>query len=230
MDGFFKHIFLENKARSISYTPLGKPKTLVKERPDQKKHGNKLKNEFDAAFQDFWQGEPGDFVYVELETFPGFELDIKKFEAKAGDIRIASLKEVQSQEGRKKTMSSIYLSKKGVKDFLEKISAYSQPERNTAKGNPKNASLLSNLESIHQATLKSFWQEPEIPFPKLDELVWWELWLDTTVDGSEIVRSIITERLQEAGIQISTRSLVFPEHIVMLVKGSPKQLIEPLLY
>ncbi|MGY6558767.1 MAG: S8 family peptidase [Nitritalea sp.] len=176
------------------------------------------------------QGDPGDFVYVEFETFPGFELDLQKFEAKAGDIRIASLKEVKSADGQKKTISSVYLSKKGVKEFLKKISSYSQPERNTGNANPKNASLLSNLESIHQATLKSFWQEPEIPFPKLDELVWWEVWLDTTVDGSEIVRSIITERLQEAGIQISTRSLVFLEHIVMLVKGSPKQLIEPLLY
>ena len=81
MDGFFKHIFLENKARSINFTPLGSGRFETNKNIDQTKHGNKLKNEFEEAFLDFWQGEPGDFVYVELETFPGFELDIKKFEA-----------------------------------------------------------------------------------------------------------------------------------------------------
>lgn len=111
MDGFFKHIFLDNKARSISFTPLGTGRFETNKNIDQTKHGKKLKNEFEEAFLDFWQGEPGDFVYVELETFPGFELDIKKFEAKAGDIRIASLKKVIEGDGQEKTISSIYLSK-----------------------------------------------------------------------------------------------------------------------
>lgn len=230
MDGFFKHVFLENKARSISFTPLGTGRFNTNKNIDQTQHGNKLKNEFEEAFLDFWQGEPGDFVYVELETFPGFELDIKKFEVKAGDIRIASLKQVIEEDGQEKTISSIYLSKRGVKDFLEKISAYSQPERNTVKGNPKNASLLSNLESIHQATLKSFWQEPEIPFPDHEQAVWWEVWLDITITSAESVRTVITERLQAFGVHVSSRFLVFPEHLVMLIKGSAKQLAEPLLY
>lgn len=154
---FFKHIFLENKVRSISFTPLGSGRFQTNKNIDQTKHGNKLKNEFDDTLEDFWQSEPGDFVYIELETFPDFELDLSKFEGTAGDIRIASLKEVKGENGQEKTLSSIYLSKKGVKDFLNKITAYSQQEKNTKKGNPKNASLLSNLESIHQATLKSFW-------------------------------------------------------------------------
>ncbi|MBS9525665.1 S8 family peptidase [Litoribacter alkaliphilus] len=230
MNGFFKHIFLENKVRSISFTPLGTGRFKTNKNIDQTKHGNKLKNDFEEAFLDFWQGEPGDFVYVELETYPGFELDIKKFEAKAGDIRIASLKQVIKEDGKEKTFSTIYLSKKGVKDFLEKISAYSKPERNTEKGNPKNASLLSNLESIHQATLKSFWQEPEISFPDHEQAVWWEIWLDITASAAEAVRAEITERLQAFGVQISSRFMVFPEHLVMLAKGSAKQLAEPLLY
>lgn len=230
MDGFFKHIFLENKAQSISFTPLGSGRFETNKNIDQTKHGNKLKNEFEDAFLDFWQGEPGGFVYVEVETFPGFELDIKKFEAKAGDIRIASLKQEKGEVGQEKTISSIYLSKKGVKDFLDKITAYSQPEKNTEKGNPKNASLLSNFESIHQATLKSFWQEPEIPFPDIEQEVWWEVWLDITNSSEEAVRLEITKRLKAFGVQISNRFLVFPEHLVMIVKGSPKQLVDPLLY
>lgn len=122
MDGFFKHIFLENKARSISFTPLGTGRLITNKNIDQTQHGEKLKNEFDAAFQDFWQGGPRDFVYVEFETFPGFELDLKKFEAKAGDIRIASLKQVIDEDGQEKSISSIYLSK--LKKKLPSIILY----------------------------------------------------------------------------------------------------------
>lgn len=226
----FKHIFLENKAKSISFTPLGSGRFFTNPNVYQIKHGQKLKKEFGEAIHNFWQGEPGDFVYVELETFPGFELDILKFEGKAGDFRISTLKEVVDDDGKEKTIGSIYLSKKGVKNFLDKINTYSQVEKNTDKGNPKNASLLSNLESIHQATLKSFWQEPEIPFPQMDEEVWWEVWLDITSTSADIVLAEINNRLYEFGVQVSTRNLIFPEHLVVLIKGSPKQITEPLLY
>ncbi|MEX2566887.1 MAG: S8 family peptidase [Cyclobacteriaceae bacterium] len=230
MNGFFKHIFLENKGKPISFTPLGSGRLDTNINIDQTKHGRKLKNEFNEAFQDFWQGDQGDFVYVEFETFPGFELDLKKFEAKAGDIRIANLKEILADDRKEKTISSIYLSKKGVKDFLHKIDTYSQPEKNTDKGNPKNASLLSNLQAIHQATLKSFWQEPEVPFPQVDEEVWWEVWLDITIDPTNKVLAEISTRLKESGAQVSNRHLIFPEHLVILVKGSSKQITKPLLY
>lgn len=82
MNGFFKHIFLDYKARSISFTPPGSGRFPTNEKIDQISHGNKLKNEFDEALLEFWEGEPGDFVYVEFQTFPGFELDIAKFEGK----------------------------------------------------------------------------------------------------------------------------------------------------
>jgi hypothetical protein len=230
MNGFFKHIFLENKAKSINFTPLGSGRFLTNTNLDQTKHGQKLKEEFGEAILDFWQGEPGDFVYVEFETFPSFELDLSKFEAKAGDIRIANLKEIMGEDGKGRTISSIYLSKKGVKDFLDKISTYSNVEKNTGKGNPKNASLLSNLESIQHATIKSFWQEPEIPFPQFNEEVWWEAWLDISTSTAEEVIELIRDRLKRFGIQISKRHLIFPEHLVLLVKGSPQQITEPLLY
>lgn len=230
MNGFFKHIFLENRANSISFTPLGSGRFNINKNVDQTQHGRRLKDEFNEALQDFWQGDPGDFVYVELETYPDFELDISKFEGKAGAIRITSLKELKDDDGKEKTISSIYLSKKGVKSFLEKINDYSQIARNFDSGNPRNSSLLSNLESIHQATLKSFWQEPEIPFPQMDDVVWWEVWLDITSTSADIVLAEISDRLIEFGVQVSTRHLIFPEHLVMLIKGSPEQITEPLLY
>lgn len=230
MNGFFKHIFFENKARSISFTPLGSGRFATKEKVNQITHGKRLKDEFNSAFLDFWNGEPGNSVFVEFETFSGFGLDLAKFEGKAGDIRIANLREELNEAGQTKTKSAVFLSKKGVSDFLKKIEAYSNPEKNTEIGNPKNASLFSNIESIKQATLKSFWQEPERHFPELDAVVWWEVWLDISVDSVEFVRAEVTNRLVRFGVQISSRSLIFPEHLVMLIKGSPNQIIDPLLY
>jgi len=44
MNGFFKHIFLQNKAQSKSFTPLGSGRFDTNKNIDQTKHGNKLKN------------------------------------------------------------------------------------------------------------------------------------------------------------------------------------------
>lgn len=229
MDGFFKHIFFNNKAKSVKFTPLGSGRFPTNEKISQVSHGKRLKDEFDEAFIDFWEGEPGDYVYVEFETFPGFALDLAKFEGKSGDIRVANLKEEYYEDGQAKTICAVFLSKKGVNDFLRKIDDYSNLEKNTEKGNPKNASLLSNIETIKQATLKSFWQEPERSFPEANEEVWWEVWLDITVDSANTVKEIITNRLSEYGVQIASRLLLFPEHLVILIKGSPNRIMEPLL-
>ena len=230
MDGFFKHIFFNDQANSVSFTPLGSGRFPTNENISQVSHSGRLKDEFDEAFLNFWEGEPGNFVYVELETFPGFELDLAKFEGKSGDIRIANLKEEYKEGEQSKTLSTIYLSKKGISNFLTKIEDYSNPEKNTEKGNPKNASLLSNIEFIKQATLKSFWQEPERPFPQVNVEVWWEVWLDITLDSAEMVKETIVASLSEYGVQIASRFLIFPEHLVILIKGSPKMIMEPLIH
>lgn len=72
---FFKHIFFDNQARSLSFTPHGSGRFTTNKNVDQVNHGRRLKDEFNSAFLEFWEGEPGDFVYVQLETFAGFDLD-----------------------------------------------------------------------------------------------------------------------------------------------------------
>lgn len=230
MDGFFKHIFFKNKAKSFNFTPFGSGRFAVNEGVNQVRHGKRLKDEFGSSVLNFSKEEQRDFVYVEFETFPGYELDLSKFEGKTGDVRIATLKERIDDDGQTKTLGSVFLSKKGVSSFLKKLNEYSNPEIKTKTGKPKNASLLSNIESINQATLKSFWQEPERAFPVMDLEVWWEVWLDISVDSETIVLEKITTRLAEYGIQISPRSLIFPEHLVILIKGSANQIFEPLIY
>lgn len=69
-----------------------------------------------------------------------------------------------------------------------------------------------------------------MPFPDSEQEVWWEVWLDITNLSAEAIREEINDRLQASGCQISSRFLVFPEHLVILVKGSAKKLAEPLLY
>lgn len=42
LNGFFKHIFLNNKARSIKFTPLGSGRFPTNENINQINHGKKL--------------------------------------------------------------------------------------------------------------------------------------------------------------------------------------------
>jgi subtilisin family serine protease len=89
--------------------------------------------------------------------------------------------------------------------------------------------FIANIEKIRAATLESFWQEPEIPFPGNEQNVWWEVWLDRE-NGTTTLEQKILDRLHGAEVQVGSRILVFPEHLVVLVKGTSVQLGKSLLY
>ncbi len=158
-------------------------------------------------------------------------MDIAKFENDKGDIRLASCTEkVTINEGGEKEIvykAAVYLNKAAIRSFLEKIHKYLH--ENTPKGNPKYERLVANIEEIRAATLESFWQEPEIPFPGNDQNVWWEVWINRKNGATTPEREFLV-RLHEAEVQVGSRILIFPEHLVILVKGTFDQLGKSLLY
>lgn len=231
------HIPFKGRTTSLDYSRQGSGNFNAKVRGNKGNHGTRILKSFDKAVADFNQGEPYDFVYLEFESAINFELDLDKFEDAAGNIRLASCKmkvDIDANGVEQITYrAAVYLNKKAVSKFLKKIEDYIT--KDTKAGNPKNNSLVANIDDIRAATLESFWQEHGIEFPESNSNVWWEIWFNNNIDNQDFLpekflAKEFTAYLLDNGISINNRVLKFPEHVVCLVKGTPEQIGKTLLY
>lgn len=224
------HIFLNGNNTSLPYSTYGGGQFQYKDDRDRREHGLGLKSSFSSAVSEFTDGnEEYEFVYIEFESALNFELAFDSFEDVAGNYRLASCKAQfrADSEGNQQIIYKIavYLNKKAVSNFLNKVEKYLTEETKTGK--PKNQNLIANIENIRAATLESFWQEPEIDFPSSDVSVWWEVWFSGS--NKEVVEETLNS-LSTDTILTNNRLLVFPENIVGLIKATPEELGESLLY
>lgn len=209
---------------------------------DRSSHGDFVKEEFKQAvsnYRDKAKEEDDDLydediIYLEFESVPGFHFKADQFDDGLDRFKLSYSKtEYRLIDGEEKEVQKIgiYINKKGISAFLKKIEKYLNPEEDTSKGRPSNEPLLANIASIRAATLECFWTERTEPFPESDEEIWWEVWLRRDrPEQEEMVDEPIKQKLINAGISIGERRIIFPEHIVLLTKGSVDQLSRSLLY
>lgn len=219
----YKHIIVDGRTKSLPYTPYGGGGLDKRKGLNRNKHGNKIKDLFASAVDKFKSEyeEVEDYVYVEFQSAINFELDIDKFQDKDNNIRLASCKEITISPEEIYYRVAVFLNKKGIVKFLTKFKEYIS--KNTPSNNPSHESLVANIEDIKVATLKSFWQDKNELFPNENQSVWWELWIERT--NNEVnISDQLKQSLRDEKINISDRLLVFPDHIVTLIKGTPQQL------
>jgi hypothetical protein len=228
-----RHIILDGHTLSLPYTSNSKGGTSIVARPgiNRTAHADLLNQEFETAIESFQGGLEEDFAYVVFKSADDFQLDLDKFEDLKNNFRLASYKclETGGEQNHIYYEATVFLNRNAISKFLEKVQQFKIED--TIWEKPKHLSLMANIEEIQAATLKSFWQEPELPFPQENEDVWWEIWVsrDTDAESSENI-DLIVEKLEEADVQIGLRRLVFPEHVVFLAKGSAAQLGATILY
>lgn len=228
------HIFLKERTAPLPYTSVSTGRSKVKPRLnlDRAVQGQKIQNEFNEAVDIFKVLAPEvEFIYLVFKSAPGFLLDIDKFEDASLNYRLASYRRIPGESLEDDTYeATVCMNPKAIGGFLRKVEQYIGEE--TARGNPKHQNLIANLESIKSATLKSFWQEPELAFPESGESTWWEIWIyrNSLISTDEQLGKIF-EILTNAEIRIGRgRHLSFPEHIVFLVYGNAIQLGNSILY
>ncbi len=235
----FDHLTVDGRFLSVHpYTTGGRgPSVLARSNINRQQHGDQIRVRFEEALQDFWDGrDERDFVYLELTSAINFELDLDKFNSARQFYRIAYVKKISlvNEAGEEQVIykSGIYLEQRSITDFLKKIEAFLNEYswQSVKAGNPKPQynTLISNIDDIRAATLRSFWQEAEDEFPPANEVVWWEIWLDN--EGMDDVIAYLTSELEPHDIQIGAQWLHFPEHSVGLIKGTAEQLGVSLLY
>ena len=200
-------------------------------------HGNNLlgqlkniRDQFDIAKE---QALPqnivaDDAVYVEFysEWNLPLKFDSLNQEAENPKHQIINIKKeiVEDADGEKARYKVVVMMKQGsVSEFITKVAKYIVEDTKVSK-RPKNEPLVANIASIELATLKSFWSdEPEIPFPDENEVLWWEVWFRRTENDDARIDRVI-QNLNTIGALVGQQTMKFPEHIVNLVKGSARQL------
>lgn len=231
-----EHIILSGYVSTEQYTSpnTGRDRVNPIDR-NRNSHGNALMTQLGMAVTSFRQHSDNDFVYLEFISERDCLLAFDSFEdGRSGDHRFVSSKLekviIDGQE-YKLYRACVYLNTNGISKFLNKIEAYLNPDKDSPLGNPRNTKLLNNIAAIQQATLASFWQEDEIEFPDQDEEVWWEIWLrreDTQNDTLED-ESVVNTFLDYL-IEVAERRLLFPEHIVRMVRTTARTLSTTILY
>ncbi|MBO6585326.1 MAG: S8 family peptidase [Gracilimonas sp.] len=208
----------------------------------RRSHGASVKRQFSSAVNEFENRAKEenedlfneDIIYLEFESEPGYHFKTDSFDNGHGYYKLSySRVEKRLIEGEVKEVQKIgiYINKKGVSKFLDKIEQFLDPEKDTKKGNPRNQPLLANIASIRAATLECFWTEPTDAFSEEGENEWWEIWLRRDeINSDEKEDEHVRELLQEVGADVGNRRILFPEHIIILAKGTPDQLSRSLLY
>ncbi len=168
-------------------------------------------------------------IYVEFVSDINFELVFDSFDSERNNFKLLSIKEIIINNEDKQYSIVVMLREGGISAFIKKTQQYI--ELNTKSGKPRHEVLIANIADIKLATLKSFWTEnEEIPYPDENEEVWWEVWLrrnNFLQDENEDDKVIV--QLEAVGALTPNKRIVFPEHIIRLVRGSANQLSDSLV-
>lgn len=228
------HILLQERTAQLPYTAIssGRGKVHPRLNLNRQAQGQKIQHEFNDAVGIFEVLAPeSEFVYLVFKSAPGFLLDIDKFEDANLNYRLASYKRIPGAVAQNDVYeATVCLNPRAIAKFLTKVEQYINED--TPSGNPKHQNLMANLDSIKSASLKSFWQEPELSFPEQETSVWWEIWVyKNPLISIDSQMQTIYQLLENTDIQLGQRKhLSFPEHLVFLAYGSALQLGNSILY
>jgi hypothetical protein len=213
---------------------------------NRNQHGNRILNELQAIRQQF--DIPADVnlpegilrddaIYVDFTSDWGHYLDFGAMEQDRDDplFQILNIREEVDEADeipRYRYHVTLMMTQGGVGSFITKIQDYINRNgqyRGQDTGHPRYYKLFANIETIQAATLRSFWtDEPEYAFPDDDQEVWWEAWFRKTNNDDFKVRRVL-DNLAAVGVQVGQAELVFAEHRVRLIKGTPAQLSQSIL-
>lgn len=211
------HLLVTGTAVADDYTsPKGAPRPRFPER-NRTEHANHLLGQMQRLRGDLEQrgqtlplsASSPDGIYLEFESHPNFDLTIKSLDLPSKGIELLSSKQVKINE-EIKTFASVFVPNDKVEIFIKKIEQYKDEE--TSGGKPKNSALVTSIENIRLAVVRSLWTDTDEMFPRDGENIWWEVWLRATPEAIPRFVSF----MQARDVPVSARHLLFLDRHVVL--------------
>jgi hypothetical protein len=113
--------------------------------------------------------------------------------------------------------------KKGLASLRKKIEAFAgelPPPRAEGESRPRNANLVQSIGRIREPGLEQLWRHPTKPMPTADSPILWEVWL--TPDAEDLFLRVAAE----AGLEVHSDRLTFPDDVVRILTATPGSLAE----
>lgn len=213
------HLYLAGGAEAENYTTKRRGRTAPDPERDRNQHSaallTSLNQALDAARLQLGHQadeaiEPSGF-YLEFRLPSGDEDFVDKLEDRRRHIELVSVK-----AGDEAVSATVWVPRQAAAHFTKKIEAYR--DELTKSGKPKNQSLVSRIDTVALAALKSVFTDEARSFPADDAPIWWEVWLRQ--GHAEQFKAAA----QEAEARVSVEIIRFPEREVSLVFASPSVL------
>jgi hypothetical protein len=162
-------------------------------------------------------------VYVVFESFPGIELAFERLDPRQGKVHpeLRSVREV-IVDGERIEQATVFIPDGKLGYFLKRIEQYLSTAE---QDKPRNRELIDRIQSIGLASLQQMWTDPPAEFPGGVDAVWWEVWLRRR-DGQELER--VRAFAQQAQLLVGPRTLVFTDHVVVLLRATAERLTSAL--
>ena len=161
-------------------------------------------------------------LYVEFESFPGWELAIPSLESTGGKdpharIEVVAVRQhtVPATEASPTTVierATVLIPDGKVSTFLRQLEAYVDPSPRRP-GERRGYNLFDRVQAVRLATIAALWTDDEAAYPVDETPIWWEVWIRRT-DGEALAR--FTSYAAASQIRLGHRSLVLDDRIIVL--------------
>ncbi len=225
------HLVLPSPATTEEYKPRAAfPKLRIPDR-NVGRHGKHLLQQFEevtktsteleAARQKLGIGIKSG-IQIEFESQEDSDLKIESLESRDAGIELRNVRRIGNR-----TFATVHVPDGQLAYFIKRVEEYLTKKTSGEKPQPKNRALIAGIENVRVAALDALWTDDLALLPKGDEVVWWEVWLSngpTAGDPEEVIR----QAAQVFNLEISAEKLEFPEHIVLALRATKKQLSQSL--
>lgn len=186
---------------------------------DRKAHAARLLSQIDKAIKEaesheVSSGSSGG-VYLEFDSAEDAEFAVNSLEDKRQGVRLLN---VHAEGGV--TKATVFVPNEKKAFHKEKVERYSDPNRDTKKGNPSGMPLLNNIENIVAGNVCSLWTDSPDSLPSADAPKWIEVWLHSEAAAEVDVVDDFFALLDSMGIEHKSDSIRFPERCVVLMRAT----------
>ncbi|WP_455135227.1 S8 family peptidase [Schaalia cardiffensis] len=219
------HIFVTTPPASESFTPISTPVTSRGGgfRGSRKKHGERLKAEFEAAWEPPADEPETTGTYITFASFPGLNLMFDSLELRrpGAQPELVAVQTEMTPAGEVVVNATVFIPDGQKEFFLKKLEKYVKTAE-VAERKPEHAALIEGIASIRRATIRELWTDPADEYPTdPNQSRWWELWL-RAVDGREYER--LTGYARQHSLPVSAHYLGFGDRTVVLIRATIEQL------
>ncbi len=225
-----RHVFIVEPGEARNYTrPPGGGGIFLLPARDRRAHAQRLLSDVAQASRDAQSlaedtGHVISNVCLEVFGERDYALKVESLEDARLGIEVRS---VQCRENQLR--ATIYVPEGKLERFVKKIERYERedttPREEGGQSRPKNEDLVAWISGIRFPVLRSFWTDDDSLFPTSeDDSIWWEAWVTvaSSEDADDAFAAFVAAT-QGSELQLSPHAVRFPERLVFLVLGTPRQ-------